>query len=55
LGKLNPVDDARTREARAHNRRVEVKVFSADQATAKLSTQSGAPTQAAVRPDQDPR
>ncbi len=31
LGKEKPVDDARTRTARAKNRRVEVKVFSADQ------------------------
>jgi hypothetical protein len=36
LGKDKPVDEARTREARAKNRRVEVKVFSADQVTAAL-------------------
>jgi outer membrane protein OmpA-like peptidoglycan-associated protein len=37
LGDEKPVDDARTREARAKNRRVEVKVFSADAVTASLS------------------
>ena len=37
LGQERPVDDARTREARAKNRRVEVKVFSADQVTASLN------------------
>jgi OmpA-OmpF porin, OOP family len=41
LGEEKPVDEARTREARAKNRRVEVKVFSADQVTASLSNQSG--------------
>jgi len=38
LGMEKPVDDAKNREARAKNRRVEVKVYSADQATAGLST-----------------
>jgi outer membrane protein OmpA-like peptidoglycan-associated protein len=37
LGKDKPVDDARTRAARAKNRRVEVKVFTADQVSAALS------------------
>jgi OmpA-OmpF porin, OOP family len=37
LGQEKPVDDARTRTARAKNRRVEVKVFSADQITASLN------------------
>jgi len=37
LGQEKPVDDARTRTARAKNRRVEVKVFSADQVTAGLN------------------
>ena len=37
LGQQRPVDEARNREARAKNRRVEVKVFSADQVTASLS------------------
>lgn len=36
LGKEKPVDDARNRAASAKNRRVEVKVFSADQVTASL-------------------
>jgi OOP family OmpA-OmpF porin len=44
LGMEKPVDDARNRAARAKNRRVEVKVFSADQVTAGLSTNSGTPT-----------
>jgi outer membrane protein OmpA-like peptidoglycan-associated protein len=38
LGEEKPVDDAKTRDARARNRRVEVKVFSADQVTASLSS-----------------
>ena len=38
LGQEKPVDDARNRAARAKNRRVEVKVFSADQATASLNS-----------------
>ena len=42
LGQERPVDDARTREARAKNRRVEVKVFSADQVTAPLNSTNGA-------------
>jgi outer membrane protein OmpA-like peptidoglycan-associated protein len=37
LGQEKPVDDARNRTARAKNRRVEVKVFSADQVTAVLN------------------
>jgi OOP family OmpA-OmpF porin len=37
LGDEKPVDDARNRAARAKNRRVEVKVFSADQVTASLN------------------
>jgi len=37
LGDEKPVDDARNRAARAKNRRVEVKVFSADNVTAGLS------------------
>ncbi|HZT29113.1 MAG TPA: OmpA family protein [Bryobacteraceae bacterium] len=36
LGEMNPIDPATTREARAKNRRVEVKVYSADQAMAQL-------------------
>ncbi|HXK06413.1 MAG TPA: OmpA family protein [Verrucomicrobiae bacterium] len=38
LGMEKPVDEARNREARAKNRRVEVKVYSADQATAGLAS-----------------
>jgi outer membrane protein OmpA-like peptidoglycan-associated protein len=53
LGELKPADDAKTREARAHNRRVEVKVFSADKAAANLSPQGSAPTQAQAHPNQD--
>jgi len=41
LGKEKPVDDARNRAASAKNRRVEVKVFSADQVTASLGSESG--------------
>ena len=37
LGEEKPVDTANNRAARAKNRRVEVKVFSADQVTASLS------------------
>jgi outer membrane protein OmpA-like peptidoglycan-associated protein len=36
LGEEKPVDEAHNRAARAKNRRVEVKVFSADQVTASL-------------------
>jgi outer membrane protein OmpA-like peptidoglycan-associated protein len=38
LGEEKPVDDAHNRAARAKNRRVEVKVFNADQVTAGLSS-----------------
>ncbi len=41
LGDEKPVDEARTRAARAKNRRVEVKVFCADQVTSSLESQSG--------------
>jgi outer membrane protein OmpA-like peptidoglycan-associated protein len=37
LGKEKPAEEGRTRAARAKNRRVEVKVFSADQVTAGLA------------------
>jgi len=40
LGEAKPVDEAHNRAARAKNRRVEVKVFSADQVTASLGTTS---------------
>lgn len=36
LGQEKPVDEAHNRDARAKNRRVEVKVFNADQVTASL-------------------
>jgi len=42
LGPEKPVDEAHNREARAKNRRVEVKVFSADQVTPPLSTDTTA-------------
>ena len=44
LGEEKPVDDARSSAARAKNRRVEVKVFSADQATASLNGQGAVTT-----------
>ena len=37
LGQEKPVDEAKNRAARAKNRRVEVRVFTADQVTASLS------------------
>jgi outer membrane protein OmpA-like peptidoglycan-associated protein len=37
LGDEKPVDEGKNRDARAKNRRVEVKVFSADQVTASLN------------------
>jgi len=40
LGEEKPADEGRGREASAHNRRVEVKVFSADQVTAGLSAET---------------
>jgi hypothetical protein len=40
LGDERPVDEGKNRDARAKNRRVEVKVFSADQATASLNSDS---------------
>jgi outer membrane protein OmpA-like peptidoglycan-associated protein len=44
LGQQRPVDDARTREARAKNRRVEVKVFNADQVSNSLSGATATPS-----------
>ena len=44
LGMDKPVDEARNRAARAKNRRVEVKVFSADQVTAGLTGTNAGPT-----------
>ncbi len=40
LGEEKPLDDARTRAARAKNRRVEVTVYSADQVTGSLGESS---------------
>lgn len=48
LGDQKPADDARNRAARAKNRRVEVKVFSADQVLAGLSESQGAQGQTAA-------
>ncbi len=45
LGEEKPVDEGRTRAARAKNRRVEVKLFSADQVTAPLGTSANRSTQ----------
>jgi outer membrane protein OmpA-like peptidoglycan-associated protein len=42
LGEEKPVDEARNRDARAKNRRVEVKVFSADQVSATLGDNNAA-------------
>lgn len=44
LGEHNPVDERRGREASAKNRRVEVKVYSADHVTASLSGTPGSRT-----------
>lgn len=41
LGELKPVDEARNREARAKNRRVEVTFFSADQGAMAMSNSAG--------------
>jgi outer membrane protein OmpA-like peptidoglycan-associated protein len=41
LGQERPLDEAKNREARAKNRRVEVKVFSADAVTAGLNNSGG--------------
>jgi OOP family OmpA-OmpF porin len=46
LGDEKPVDEARSRTARAKNRRVEVKVFTADQATAGLGNMSNSANRA---------
>jgi outer membrane protein OmpA-like peptidoglycan-associated protein len=48
LGEEKPVDEAHNRAARAKNRRVEVKVFSADQVTASLN---GDANRAAQQPE----
>jgi len=40
LGSQKPADEGRTREARSKNRRVEVKIYSADQTMASASAAS---------------
>jgi outer membrane protein OmpA-like peptidoglycan-associated protein len=45
LGKEKPVDDGHTRAARAKNRRVEIKIFSADESYALSQAQTGQPQQ----------
>jgi len=52
LGQEKPLDEARNRTARAKNRRVEVKVFSADAVTAGLNN-SGGSTDSANRQQPD--
>jgi OmpA-OmpF porin, OOP family len=54
LGEVRPVEDAATRAARAKNRRVEVKVFSADQVTAALGSNTPTTENSASR-SQDQR
>jgi outer membrane protein OmpA-like peptidoglycan-associated protein len=50
LGEEKPVDEARNRTARAKNRRVEVKVFSADQATESLNSTTTGSSSREVKP-----
>ena len=50
LGEEKPVDEARNRTARAKNRRVEVKVFSADQATESLNSTTTGSASREVKP-----
>jgi OOP family OmpA-OmpF porin len=47
LGKQKPVEEGKTRDIRAKNRRVEVTVFSADAAIAATTTQQGGESAAA--------
>jgi outer membrane protein OmpA-like peptidoglycan-associated protein len=51
LGQEKPVDEARNQAARAKNRRVEVKVFSADQVTASLNGVKTGSASRMERPD----
>ncbi len=53
LGEEKPVDEARNRAARAKNRRVEVKVFSADQVTASLNNGDNGASR--MQPETTPR
>jgi OOP family OmpA-OmpF porin len=50
LGQEKPVDEAKNTSARAKNRRVEVKVFSADQVTQSLSSDSSSTANRAQDP-----
>lgn len=43
LGSQKPADEGKTREARSKNRRVEVKIYSADQTMASTSSNPGVP------------
>jgi OOP family OmpA-OmpF porin len=52
LGEEKPVDSGRGREARAKNRRVEVKVFSADESDAVSQLRGQAPSQPPSQPQQ---
>jgi outer membrane protein OmpA-like peptidoglycan-associated protein len=52
LGEEKPLDTGRNRAARAKNRRVEVKVYSADQVTASLEQNSTAAGSAGRSPNQ---
>jgi outer membrane protein OmpA-like peptidoglycan-associated protein len=54
LGEDKPLDETRNRAARAKNRRVEVKVFSADQVTAGLANDTTNTTNSANRTTQEP-
>jgi len=51
LGEEKPLDEGHTRAARAKNRRVEVKIFSADQVTANLSASNQTDSNSASRVD----
>ena len=51
LGEEKPVDEGHNRAARAKNRRVEVKVFSADQVTASLNTDDNSASRIDSTPD----
>jgi len=53
LGQEKPVDEARNQSARAKNRRVEVKVFSADQVTASLNSDNTNSANRAQDPPKD--
>jgi outer membrane protein OmpA-like peptidoglycan-associated protein len=52
LGQEKPLDETHNRTARAKNRRVEVKVFSADQVTAGLNTDTNSASRATEPPKQ---